>query len=137
MSREIFQKVREKDAAVLGCIENGENDIQLITSATTLSNSEVNYSFRKLENLELIEVEKPEGTVDRVVNGTRQVFEAPKQAVLTELGERYLHQAETDAENYHSLDKEDLTEKVRELETQVEDLQTQLKMFQSQVQEKL
>ena len=137
MSSEIFQKVREKDTAVLSCIENGENDIQLITSATTLSNSEVNYSFRKLENLELIEVEKPEGTVARVVNGPRQVFEAPKKAVLTELGEEYCDKEESCVNQRRSLSRDELSDKVRELETQVEDLETQLKMFQSQVQQKL
>lgn len=137
MSSEVFQKVREKDAAVLDCIENGENDIQLITSATILSNSEVNYSFRKLESLELIEVQKPDGTVDRVVNGTRQVFEAPKKATLTELGEDYCIQEESCVDQHRSLSKDELSDKVRELETQVDDLETRLKMFQSQVQQKL
>lgn len=55
---------------VLQCISEGRDDIQLITAATTLTNSKVNWRFQKLESLGLIEVEKPDGMVERVVDGT-------------------------------------------------------------------
>ena len=49
-----FENIREKDHAVLNCIRDGQNDVQLITEATMLNNSEVNYCFRKLSGMGLI-----------------------------------------------------------------------------------
>ena len=135
---EVFQKVREKDEAVLHCIENGDDDIQLITSSTTLTNSEVNYCFRKLEEIGLIQVQKQDGMVERVVDGTTQVFEAPKRASLTPLGEDYLENYSNEmAENFSKEGREELAEKVAELESDVEELKSAFEVFRRQVNERL
>jgi predicted transcriptional regulator len=60
---------RDKDHAVLHQIQIGNTDVQQITSATTLSNREVNYCFEKLEELGLIEVEKLDGMVEHIIDG--------------------------------------------------------------------
>ena len=83
-----IDELREKDRVVLNRIQNGEDDVQKLTEATSLENHEVNYCFRKLEKLDLITVEKPEGTVERVIDGQKRVFEAPKQATLTNRGKQ-------------------------------------------------
>jgi prefoldin subunit 5 len=139
MSKEqVFQKVRGKDEAVLHCIESGDNDIQLITSNTTLSNSEVNYCYRKLEKIGLIQVEKPDGMVERVVDGTKQVFEAPKRASLTPLGEDYLENySDGSAEKYSNESREELAEKAADLENKVEELESKFEVFRRQVNQKL
>jgi predicted transcriptional regulator len=135
---EVFQKVREKDEAVLHCIEGGDSDIQLITSSTTLSNSEVNYCFRKLEEIGLIQVQKQEGMVERVVDGTTQVFEAPKRASMTPLGEEYLENYSNDSvEKYSEKGREELAERVAELESDIEELQSKFEVFRRQVNQKL
>ncbi|SDQ40752.1 type IV secretory system conjugative DNA transfer family protein [Natronobacterium texcoconense] len=84
------EELREKDRRVLECIREGKDDVQKITEATCLENHEVNYCFRKLKDLDLVEIEKPEGKVERVIDGQKRVFQAPKKASLTELGYRSL-----------------------------------------------
>jgi hypothetical protein len=134
-----FNAVREKDHTVLTCIKSGENDVQQITAATTLSNSEVNYSFTKLADLGLITVEKPDGMVDRVIDGERQVFEAPKQAYLTDDALDYFDWTDREAElaAYRAMTQDELAERVHALEGQVSDLEDAFEAFRKQVREKL
>lgn len=135
---EVFEEIREKDRAVLECIEEGDDDVQYITNGTTLSNSEVNYCFKRLEDKGLIEVEKVDGMVERVVDGTRQVFEAPKQAELTDLGREFLDvSADTGSERYRDLSYEELVMYVRDLESDLQDLEQRFNLFRRQVQNRL
>ena len=135
---EVFQKVRGKDEAVLHCIENGDDDIQLITSSTTLTNSEVNYCFRKLEKIGLIQVQKQDGMVERVVDGTKQVFEAPKTAELTPLGDDYLEKYSSgSSKSFDTEGREELAERVADLENDVQELKSAFEVFKRQVNEKL
>lgn len=134
----LSEAVRQVDHVVLECIDSGDDDIQYITASTTLTNSKVNYSFDKLEELGLITVEKPEGRVDRVVDGTRQVFEAPKQAELTELGQRFLEAEDfVESEEYRKLTYDELVEQVRELESRLESLERRLDVFSRQVKNRI
>ena len=134
----MFQKVRGKDEAVLHCIENGDDDIQLITSSTTLTNSEVNYCFRKLEKIGLIQVRKQDGMVERVVDGTKQVFEAPKTAELTPLGDDYLENYSSgSSKSFDTEGREELAERVADLENDVQELKSAFEVFKRQVNEKL
>ncbi|MDZ7688645.1 MAG: hypothetical protein U5J64_07985 [Halobacteriales archaeon] len=123
--------LRDKDRAVLQHIQNGRDDIQKITEATTLENHEVNYCFEKLENLGLIEVEKPDGMVERVVDGQKRVFEAPKKAELADKNRQILD--EIKSEDYIYTRKE-LVERVNELEGKIERLELQMDVFQKQIQ---
>ncbi|MCU4753444.1 hypothetical protein OB919_15880 [Halobacteria archaeon AArc-curdl1] len=138
MIEDLRNQVREKDAAVLLCIERGEDDVQKITSTTSLSNGEVNYSFRKLENLGLIEVEKQDGMVERVVDGTKQVFEAPKKAELTGPGEKYVELLNDGTlESFEDMNRDELVRNVQRLDREVEELWEALEAFRKQVQRKL
>lgn len=137
MNNNLPDNIRDKDAAILESIRTGEDDIQKITASTTLSNSEVNYSFQKLEDQGLIEVEKPEGMVERVVNGTKQVFEAPKKAELTDQGKEYLEHLEKDLDDFEDLNHDEVVEKIRELEQEVESLKSSFRVFKKQVKEQL
>jgi hypothetical protein len=82
-------QLREKDRLVLTCIHDGRDDIQQINTTTVLANHEAAYCFEKLAELDLIDVETPEGMVERVVDGQKRVFDAPKQARLTDRGKQY------------------------------------------------
>lgn len=137
MTNDLPDNIRDKDAAVLESIRTGEDDIQKITASTTLSNSEVNYSFQKLEDQDLIKVEKPDGMVERVVNGTKQVFEAPKKAELTDQGKEYLEHLEKDLDDFEDLNHDEVVEKIRELEQEVESLKSSFRVFKKQVKEQL
>lgn len=133
-----FERLREKDHAVLNCIRDGQNDVQLITEATTLNNSEVNYCFRKLSDMELIEVRKQDGRVERVIDGTRQVFEAPKQATLTEKAHTDLEKSTEDrGDRYRALSYEQLVERVHELEAEIETINQRFESFRKQVSKRL
>jgi predicted transcriptional regulator len=129
--------LRDKDKTVLHHIKEGRNDIQKITESTTLENHEVNYCFQKLEKLGLIEVKKPDGMVERVVDGQKRVFEAPKRAKITvENIEEYLGESEM-SDEYELLSKEELSYKVGELEREVEEIRTVITTLKKQIQESL
>ena len=128
-------ELRHKDLTILHQIREGNTDIQQITEATTLSNREVNYCFRKLEQRGLIEVEKPDGMVERVIDGQKRVFEHPKQARLTDKATDHL--ASEPPQKYDDMTHEELVERVHELEEEVDRLRQSLETFREQVQERL
>jgi ribosomal protein L29 len=120
--------------AVLQLISEDHDDIQKITSETTLTNSQVNYRFQKLEKLDLITVEKPDGWTTRTINGQTRKFKTPKQASLTELGEQRIQEEEIGPDEYRDLTHEELVEKVCELEAELYRLQSAVDVFQKQIQ---
>lgn len=128
-------ELRDKDLTVLHQIHEGNNDIQQITSSTTLTNREANYCFQKLEEQGLIEVEKPDRMVERVINGQKRVFEHPKQATLTEAGQEHL--TDQPPQQYNEMSHDELVEKVHELEQEVESLRNALQTFREQVQDEI
>jgi len=136
---EVEDGLREKDLTVLNLLSDGEDDVQKLTSATTLTNSEVNYCFQKLNDIKLVTVSKPDGTVTRVVDGTKQVFEAPKQAQLTELGETVLKRIEDEetGQRYEDLTRKELVRKVQRLEEEMEEMNRKFDLFRKQVQDRL
>lgn len=139
MSEDIFNQVRDKDHIILNWIEKGENDVHRINQSTKLTLGEINYSFRKLEDLGLIQVEHPNGTVERVVDGQKRVFDAPKTATLTQKGRDYLEQAEQkeNLEKYEGMSRRELIEKLEEHENRIESLEKSFEIFQEQVKREL
>lgn len=139
MTDDALAELREKDRAVLACIADGKDDVQQITATTTLENHEVNYCFTKLADLGLLEVDMPEGYVERYVDGQRRVFRAPKNASLTDHGVEYLNRCEATVEDsaYRDLDRIELVEAVHELEQEVGELRQEFTLFKQQVQRTL
>ena len=127
--------LRDKDQTVLQQIHSGNNDTQQITEATTLSNREVNYCLTKLQDHDLIRVHKPEGMIERTIDGQKRVFEHPKQAQLTNKGQEHL--TENPPQNYEDLSHKELVQKVRTLEQEIEQLKKSLNTFREQVQKRL
>ena len=136
---EVETRLREKDVKVLELVSEQVDDVQMVTSATNLSNSEVNYCFRKLEDWKLITVEKPDGMVTRVVDGTKQVFEAPKQAELTEYGAKVVDYVDTEeaGTRFEDLTRNELVRKVHELEQELNELRTEFNSYKKQIYEEL
>jgi DNA-binding MarR family transcriptional regulator len=133
-------ELRDKEHLIITQIDSGNDDVQKITAATTLENHHVTYAFQKLEDLGLVEVSKPEGTVERIINGQKRVFQHPKQAELTDKSQQYLEHSEQkdlDANKYENLSHTELVRKVRDLEEHVEELQKSLELFREQVQQQL
>jgi len=138
MTNKVSEKLRDKDHAVLQYIEQGQDDVQKITSITTLENHHVAYCFEKLEELGLIEVEKPDVMVERTVDGQKRVFQHPKQAKLTNKARKHLEESETsEVAGYDDMSHKELVETVYELENRVDRLEQKLGMLQKQVQQKL
>ena len=128
-------QLRDKDRIILTAVSNGNDDVQKITAQTTLENHHVTYAFQKLEELDLVQVEKPDGYVQRQINGQKRVFQHPKQAELTEQGRQILEQQnQEDLERYENLTHQELVEKIHSLEKQVGELENKLQVFQKQVQ---
>lgn len=126
--------LRDKDRSVLQKIEEGFDDVQKITEETTLENHHVTYAFQKLEDLGLIQVEKPGGMVERTINGQKRVFQAPKKAELTEEGEMFIKNTEQEnSDEYEDLSHRELVEKVHQLDNEVQEIQRKFKLFKQQV----
>ena len=129
------EDLRDKDKVVLQAVQEGNDDIQKITEKTILENHEANYCFSKLEDLDLINVEKNTGYTTRTINGQKRVFQTPKQAQLTEKGEQYIQQSEKqDLDQYENLSRKELVEKTYELENRIEELENKFEVFRGQVQ---
>jgi predicted transcriptional regulator len=129
--------LRDKDRVVLHHIQEGRDDVQKITEATTLENHEVNYCFQKLEELGLIEVEKPDGMVERVVDGQKRVFKAPKKAKMaSEKVEQHLDESD-EVDRCIILSREELSHRVCELEQDIDELQQSLRIIKKQIQDAL
>ncbi|GCF16272.1 hypothetical protein Harman_42070 [Haloarcula mannanilytica] len=132
------EPLRDKDLVVLQAIQEGCDDVQKITEATTLENHEVNYCFTKLQDLDLIQVEKQDGYTTRIINGQKHTFKTPKQAELTQKATEHLEQSnQQDLEEYENLTHRELVEKVHRLEKQVEDLEGTIQKFRKQVRQHL
>lgn len=134
---QVFENVREKDHTVLTCIQNGEDDVQKIKAATTLTKRDVNYAFEKLEDLELIDIHRPDGRVERIIDGQKRVFDAPKEATLTKTGIQYLHTMNQDRGKYEDLSRDELIEKIHNLEYRVDQLENGFEAFRQQVLQRL
>ncbi|WP_159903616.1 hypothetical protein [Salinirussus salinus] len=131
-------ELRDKEQIILQQIDSGNDDVQKITSATTLENHHVTYAFEKLEQHGLLTVSKPDGTVERVIEGQKRVFQHPKQAELTDKGEQHLEQADTEPlDEYENLSHRELVEKTHRLETQIEELEQKFNTFREQVHREL
>jgi len=131
-------KLRNKDKAVLQAIQEGHDDTQKIKSETTLENHEIRYSLDKLEDLGLVELEQPDGMVERVVDGQKRVFQAPTQAELTRDGENRVRELDSeDSDQYKDLTHSELVKKVHQLESHLEKLHQKFETFQKQVQQRL
>ena len=132
---ETVDRLAEDEELVLQCLDNGFDDVHEITQATRLNKDEVNNRYGNLEDLGLIEVGESQGMVERVVDGSRQVFQEPKPASLTERGETVLDVLEQDRiEEYQRLSQDELAAKVVELEYELEEMREQFESFRQQVQ---
>jgi predicted transcriptional regulator len=131
-------ELRDKDKAVLQAISDSHDDAQKIKSQTTLENHEIRYSLDKLEDRGLVELEQPEGMVERIVDGQKRVFQAPTEARLTEEGKRRVTELDdSDSEIYEDLTHSELVQKVHHLESQLEKLHQKFETFQRQVQQRI
>jgi len=128
-------QLRDKDQIILSAISDGHDDVQKITAETTLENHHVTYAFKKLEKHDLIQIEKPDGYVQRQINGQKRVFQHPKQAELTDGGRQALKQQnQENLDHYESLSKKELVEKVHSLERRIDDIEMKLETFKRQIQ---
>jgi len=131
-------ELRDKERLVLTQVEQGNDDVQKITEATTLENHHVTYAFQKLEQHSLIHVSKPDRMVERVIDGQKRVFQHPKQAELTEKGREYLEDSEAeDLGQYENLSRKELVQKVHRLENRLDELEKTFQVFREQVQRSL
>lgn len=134
MSQDDLPNLREKDEVVLIQIADGHYDTQQITAATILKNPEVNYCFTKLAKQGLIEVKTPDGYVERMIDGQKRVFRAPKQAALTEAGTAYVQHCDADElPPFNDLSRAELIAEFHDHTERIEDLEIAIRTLKKQV----
>jgi predicted transcriptional regulator len=134
MTDEKQEQLRDIDQVVLQKIEKGHDDTQKITAETTLETHQVRYSLKKLEQLDLVNLTKPDGMVERAVDGQKRVFKTPTQAQLTRKGINLADSQNKEGQDqYEDLSKEELVSRMRELEREVEELKQSFNVFRKQV----
>ncbi|ELZ80165.1 hypothetical protein C454_11156 [Haloferax gibbonsii ATCC 33959] len=130
--------LRDKDLTVLQCISEGKDDIQKITSATTLENHEVNYCFTKLEKHGLLKIRRTDGYTTRIVNGQKRTFKAPKRAELTKSGKQHLEKRqESEIHWFEYISQEEIIQLVRRQEQRIERLETAVEMLRERFQKNI
>lgn len=131
----VFVKVRPEDHAILVCIRNGDNDVYRINRETALTRSQINYAFKKLSELGLICVFRPDGYTQEYLEGQKRVFQKPKEASLTERGVEYFEWSARNADlgTLRNLDREELVQQVRENQQAVAELRRAFQIFSEQV----
>lgn len=134
----VFEKIREIDHIVLQHVQEGRNDVHQVTQSTHHDTKKIGYSFDKLHKHGLLNVERPDGMVEKIVNNQKRKFKAPKTAQLTDLGQRYLDQAEpVDLERYEDMTRPEIIQKLIKLEDQIDELEEKLEIYRKQLQKRL
>jgi hypothetical protein len=128
-------KLREKDLAVLQAIQNGANTTSEIREATTLTNREINYSLTEkgLEQHGLVEIHRVEGRQETPEGKT---IWKPKQVQITDQGLQTLQHHDQESK-YDDLTREELIQRIHELEQRQDRLETMFKDFRSKVMDRL
>jgi hypothetical protein len=128
-------ELRDKDIAVLEAIRDGANDVHEIGEATTLTNREINYSITEysLEDLGLVDVDRPDGREWREVDSREMEVWTPKQVALTDAGIQYLAQHDSEEHGYEDFSKRELVQRIEDLEERQDRLETLFKRFRDKV----
>jgi hypothetical protein len=133
-----FRQVRDKDHAILTCIKDGDTTVRAINRATTLTRHQVNYAFRKLVDLDLITVRRPDGwTRSRLENGEYRTHRKSKEAQLTARGKQYFAYVDGDEDlgRFDAEHKRSLEEEVAALREDVNALQEELRKHKQALQQ--
>ena len=126
--------LRDIDKTVLQYIADGCTDTHEISQATTLETHQIRYSLKKLDDQDLITTKNPDGMTERTVNGQKRVFKTPLQAKLTDHGTQLLKEdLPHSEEQYHSLSRDELTEKLHDHEQRIQRLETGLEILKDQL----
>jgi predicted transcriptional regulator len=130
--------LRDQDKAVLQLVADGVDDVQKITHETTLENHQVTYCFEKLEEHDLVNVEHPDGYVERVIDGRRRKFQAPKQAELTSRGEAVVEELDEDnSSEFEDMTHDEIVETLMDLKQSVESLNQRIDILKRQTNDRL
>jgi len=135
---EYRDQLREIDQIVLQKVAEGADTTHKISEVTTFETHQVRYSLKKLNGLGLLKLEKQDGTVERIVDGQRRVFQSPLQGKLTDKGRQYVEEVEQEnAGRYEDLSHSELVEKVQSLEDRVDRLEQTIDALRRQLLKKL
>ena len=78
---------------------------------------------------------KPDGRVERIIDGQKRNFQAPKEATLTASGDDCIESAEAAVDTDPPGD--DSNDRLTRLEAEVDDLHRKVEILRKQVQDKL
>lgn len=134
----VIGQVRDKDHAVLTCIRDGDCTVRAINKKTTLTRDQINYAYRKLADLELIDKRQREGwTRSRLDNGEYRTHRKSKEARLTDRGEQYFEYVDGDVDlgRFDAELERSLEEEVSVLREDVDALQAELRKHKQALQQ--
>ncbi|SFT06649.1 hypothetical protein [Halostagnicola kamekurae] len=119
----------------LATAEEDDDDVQKITTETTLENHYVTYSFEKPQDLGLIQVENP-AEWSNASSTARNGCPKHPNGGITKKAEQYLKQTEQESpDNYGNLSH--TRRESPRLENQVQELEQKFEVFRNQIQQRL
>lgn len=128
-----------KEIAVLQAIQDGAETVPEIREKTTLTSREINYRLNEysLEELGLVEIDRKEGREWLEIDGEERYVLKPKKVQLTDKALQILAEHETNAERYEDMSKQELIERIHELEQRQDRLETVFKDFRQKVMKRI
>jgi len=130
--------LRQKDKAVLQAIKDGARTVSQIKETTTLSNREINYSLteKSLQQHGLVEIQREEGREWTEIKSEERYIWKPKTVELTDKAIKLLAEHETNT-RYEDLSKQELIQRIHELEQRQDRLETMFRDFREKVMKKI
>jgi len=130
--------LREKDIAVLQAIQDGAQTVSQIKATTTLSNREINYSLteKSLQQQGLVEIEREEGRKWTEFQNSERYIWKPKTVELTDKAITLLAEHQTN-NRYEDLSKQELIQRIHELEQRQTRLENMFKDFRQKVMKRI
>lgn len=132
-------QLRDKDIAILQAIHDGAGNTSEIKQSTTLTLREINYSLteKSLEDMGLVDIERPEGRAWQKIGDHEKYVFKPKEVKLTDEGLQTLAHRSKHYARFGDVSKRELVERIQELENRQDRLETVVRDFREKVMAKL
>lgn len=138
---EAYRQVDDMGRAILEFVKGGVHSLREINdhSHDELTGRKIGGRFEKYEDLGLLEIDRPDGRTDSIINGERKNHQKSRRARLTAKGLQYFEWADDreQRQKYAEASFAELTERVQENTELLEVMEQRFEQFRRQVSKEL